>query len=91
VVRQLRALNSPALDPAVWASNQGVYNLFLFAGLLWGILCPDRAFAFQLKLFFLSCIILAGLYAAFTVKRTFLYAQSLPAGIALLMAYLALG
>ena len=81
-------LGPKAEDPVVWASNQGVYNLFLFAGLVWGMLCADPIFAFQLKSFFLSCIILAGLYAAYSVKFTFIIVQSMPAAVALSVVYM---
>src|SRR5579863_7779924 len=56
--------NSPekAADSAALAANQGLYNGFLAAGLVWGLLQPNAAFAFQIKVFFLVCVIVAGLY-----------------------------
>ncbi len=62
------------------AANQGLYNGFLAAGLLWG-LWEDRL---DVKLFFLGCVILAGLYGGLTAKRTILYTQAAPAVLALL-------
>jgi putative membrane protein len=62
------------------AANQGLYNGFLAAGLLWG-LWADR---FDIKVFFLGCVILAGLYGGLTAKRTILYTQAAPAVLALL-------
>jgi putative membrane protein len=49
-----------ARDSAVLAANQGLYNGFLAAGLVWGLFHPDPAFAFQIKIFFLLCVIVAG-------------------------------
>ena len=62
------------------AANQGLYNGFLAGGLLWG-LWEDRL---DVKLFFLGCVILAGLYGGLTAKRTILYTQAAPAVLALL-------
>ena len=53
-----------ARDSAVLAANQGLYNGFLAAGLVWGLLHPTPGFAFQLKIFFLLCVIVAGVYGA---------------------------
>ena len=61
------------------AANQGLYNGFLAAGLLWG-LWEDR---FDVKVFFLGCVIVAGLYGGVTAKRTILYTQAAPAVLAL--------
>ena len=69
------------------AANQGLYNGFLAAGLLWSLLTSE--FALELQLFFLSCIIIAGAYAAFTVNRTIFWIQALPAIIALILVFLA--
>lgn len=63
----------------VLAANQGLYNGFLAAGLLWG-LWEDR---FDVKVFFLGCVIVAGLYGGLTAKRTILYTQAAPAVLAL--------
>jgi putative membrane protein len=64
------------------AANQGLYNGFLVAGLVWSLLTPDPI-AFQLKVFFLACVLVAGLYGAATVSRRILVVQALPAGLAL--------
>ncbi len=58
-----------AQDTAVLAKNQGLYNGFLAAGLFWSVLAPEPAMAFQLKLFFLGCVAIAGLSGAATAKR----------------------
>ena len=62
------------------AANQGLYNGFLVAGLVWGLV-DDR---FDVKVFFLLCVIVAGLYGAATVSRRILLIQALPAALALL-------
>ena len=71
------------------SANQGLYNGFLAAGLLWGLLHPNAAFAFQIKIFFLLCVIVAGVYGAATVSRRILYVQAAPAALALILLWLA--
>jgi putative membrane protein len=65
----------------VLAANQGLYNGFLVAGLLWGLWLGEGGFA--VKVFFLGCVIVAGLYGAATVSRKILYIQAVPAALAL--------
>jgi len=67
------------------AANQGLYNGFLAAGLVWG-LCLGPAGA-AVKLFFLACVIVAGVYGAITVNRKILFVQAVPAIAALLALY----
>ena len=83
--------NTPekAADSAVLAANQGLYNGFLAAGLIWGLLQGVPGFAFQIKTFFLLCVIAAGVYGAATVSRRILYVQAAPAAIALILLWLA--
>ena len=83
--------NSPekAQSSAVLAANQGLYNGFLAAGLIWGLLQPAAAFALQIKLFFLLCVVVAGLYGAYSVSRRILLVQALPAVIAIICVWLA--
>jgi putative membrane protein len=78
-----------AADSAVLAANQGLYNGFLAAGLIWGLVQGVPAFAFQIKAFFLLCVIVAGLYGAATVSRRILWVQAAPAAIALILLWLA--
>jgi putative membrane protein len=78
-----------AAESAVLAANQGLYNGFLAAGLVWGLLHPHSAFAFQIKTFFLLCVIVAGIYGAATVSRRILYVQAAPAALALVLLWLA--
>jgi putative membrane protein len=64
------------------AANQGLYNGFLVAGLVWGLLAADPI-GFQVTVFFLACVIVAGLYGAATVSRRILVVQAVPAILAL--------
>jgi putative membrane protein len=73
----------------VLAANQGLYNGFLAAGLIWGLVHGDPTFAFQIKTFFLLCVIVAGAYGAATVSSRILMVQALPAVIALAALLLA--
>jgi putative membrane protein len=68
------------------AANQGLYNAFLAAGLIWGALRPN---AFSVRIFFLSCVIVAGIVGAFTAKRSILFVQALPGAIALILVLMA--
>ena len=83
--------NTPekAQESAVLAANQGLYNGFLAAGLVWGVLHPAPAFAWQIKVFFLLCVVVAGVYGAATVSRRILYVQAAPAALALILLWLA--
>ena len=74
-----------AASTATLAANQGLYNGFLAAGLVWSIVADDFAFA----VFFLLCVIVAGVYGAVTVSRRILVVQSLPAAVALACTLLA--
>ncbi|CAN5407416.1 DUF1304 domain-containing protein [soil metagenome] len=73
---------------AVLAANQGLYNGFLAAGLIWGLLHPLSGAAWQIKTFFLLCVIVAGVYGAATVSRKILMVQALPAALALIAVWL---
>lgn len=78
-----------AQDSAVLAGNQGLYNGFLAAGLIWGLMHPAPAFGWQIKVFFLLCVIVAGVYGAATVSRKILFVQAAPAALALILLWLA--
>lgn len=69
------------------AANQGLYNGFLAAGLIWSLLAP-HPFAFWLQIFFLTCVIVAGVYGAVTVNRRILWIQAAPAFLALVLLHL---
>lgn len=77
-----------AQDTAVLAANQGLYNGFLSAGLVWSMVHPDSGVAFQLKVFFLLCAVVAGAYGAATFSKRILYVQAAPAALGLVLAYL---
>ena len=68
-----------AASSAVLAKNQGLYNGFLAAGLVWGMAAGRR----DVKVFFLACVIVAGVFGAVTAKTSLLYTQALPALLAL--------
>ena len=77
-----------AEESKVLAANQGLYNGFLAAGLVWALLESDWHFSFYLKIFFLSCIIIAGIYRAISTKnKKLFFVQSLPAIIALVLVH----
>lgn len=71
----------------VLAANQGLYNGFLAAGLVWGL--SLGATGTSIKLFFLACVLVAGLYGAATASRKILFVQALPAAIGLVLVWLA--
>jgi putative membrane protein len=73
---------------ATLAANQGLYNGFLAAGLVWGALAADPV-GFQVRVFFLGCVIVAGVYGALTVSRRILLVQAAPAIVALAVVLLA--
>jgi len=70
------------------AANQGLYNGFLAAGLVWSLVHPDPLIARQLQVFFLACVIVAAIYGGITVKRSILLIQGLPAALALALVSL---
>ena len=63
----------------VMAANQGLYNGFLAFGLIWSLLIADATWSINVALFFLSCILIAGIYGAITVSKRIFYVQSIPA------------
>lgn len=71
----------------VLAANQGLYNGFLAAGLVWGLL--SSAHDNEVKIFFLCCVIIAGVYGAVSVSRRILAVQAAPAALGLLLVLLA--
>lgn len=77
-----------AMGKAVLAANQGLYNGFLAAGLIWSMLHPNVEFRCQLSIFFLACVIVAALYGGYSVNRRILFIQGIPAVLALLAVLL---
>lgn len=72
---------------AVLAANQGVYNGFLAAGLFWSLM-PQSPAPFALRVFFLGCVLVAGVVGAVTASRAILWIQAAPALVALIMTWL---
>ena len=70
-----------AAQSATLAMNQGLYNGFLAAGLVWGLATDNRA----VKLFFLGCIVVAGIFGGLTAKTSILFTQALPGAVAFLL------
>ncbi|MEV8391539.1 MULTISPECIES: DUF1304 domain-containing protein [unclassified Streptomyces] len=64
------------------AANQGLYNGFLAAGLIWGLIAADPT-GYRVQVFFLICVVVAGLYGGATANRRILFVQALPGAIAL--------
>jgi len=71
----------------VLAANQGLYNGFLAAGLIWTFFIEDHHWKFYIAVFFLSCVIIAGVYGAFTASRKIFFIQAMPAIIALVLLH----
>ncbi len=82
--RAFRTTAEFAAQSKTLAANQGLYNGFLAAGLIWGIFAGD-----PVKIFFLSCVVIAGLFGAFTVSKRIFYIQALPALIGLVILLVA--
>lgn len=72
----------------VLAANQGLYNGFLAAGLIWGLIASDPV-GYAAMIFFTACVVIAGLYGGATANRRILLVQALPGAIALLAVLIA--
>ena len=70
------------------ASNQGVYNAFLAAGLIWSLLIQDPIWAKNVAYFFLGCVAVAGLWGAATAEKKIIFVQTIPAVLGLILVYL---
>jgi putative membrane protein len=68
------------------ALNQGFYNAFLAAGLIWSLARPGDC-SFGIKIFFLSCVVIAGIVGGLTAKRSIVFVQALPGLIALVLVF----
>lgn len=86
-LRTFRLTPEIAQASAGLAANQGLYNGFLAAGLIWGVIGGDGAYS--IRLFFLGCVIVAGVFGGFTAKRSILVMQALPGLLALLAVLIA--
>ena len=77
-----------AQQTAVLAANQGLYNGFLAAGLIWGLIRKKKD-GTAIQVFFLTCVVIAGVFGAVTAKPSILYVQAAPALVALVVTLLA--
>lgn len=71
------------------AANQGLYNGFLSAGLIWSLLITDALWSKNVAFFFLGCVIVAGVYGAYSASKRIFFVQAVPANLALLVTWLA--
>lgn len=85
-LKTFRLTKEEAATTKVLAANQGLYNGFLAAGLIWGIVLG--ADGTNVKIFFLSCVLIAGVYGGITASRNILMIQAMPALIGLVLAIL---
>lgn len=69
------------------AANQGLYNGFLAAGLVWALLAEEPHLKLHVSIFFLTCVAIAGIYGAITASRKIFFVQALPAIIALVLVH----
>ncbi|MBC7370875.1 MAG: DUF1304 domain-containing protein [Bdellovibrionaceae bacterium] len=82
-LKTFRMSPAQAQDRAVLAANQGLYNGFLAAGLIWAQFHPNAFFGNQIAIFFLGCVVVAALYGGYSVGKKILIIQGLPALVAL--------
>lgn len=72
------------------AANQGLYNGFLAAGLIWSLLIESPVWAINIRLFFLACVAIAGLFGALTASKKIFFVQALPALLAIIATLIAI-
>ena len=70
------------------AANQGLYNGFLAAGLIWSLIIKTHPWNVYIAIFFLSCVLIAGIYGAMAASKKILYVQAVPAALALIAVHL---
>lgn len=87
-LRTFRMTKEAADSSAVLAANQGLYNGFLAAGLLWALVAYGVVGGRPILTFFLLCVIAAGVYGAASVSRRILFVQAVPAAVALILVWL---
>ena len=76
-------------DTKSMAANQGLYNGFLVAGLAWSFCISDPEWSLNIRLFFLGCVAVAGIYGALTASKKIFFAQAMPAIIAIYLSLVA--
>lgn len=84
-MKAFRMTPERAKETAVLAANQGLYNGFLAAGLIWSLLATNPEIAHQVSVFFLSCVIVAGVYGGYSVGKKIFFIQAVPAILALIL------
>ena len=83
------ALHNDLFTPTkILAANQGLYNGFLAAGLIWSLFITDALWHTNMAIFFLTCVAVAGIFGAITASRKIFFVQALPAIIALIIVLL---
>lgn len=86
--KTFRSLKPELFPPTkALAANQGLYNGFLSAGLIWSLLIGDPVWSVYVAQFFLGCVAVAGIYGAITAQRSIFYIQALPALIGLVLVF----
>lgn len=84
-----RSIPKELFEPTkVFAANQGLYNGFLAGGLVWSLLIQNTEWSKNVAIFFLGCVIVAGVYGAVTAQKSIFYKQALPAIVALIFVFL---
>lgn len=86
IFRQLPAELFPKTK--VLAANQGLYNGFLVAGLIWSLVISDPVWADHVALFFLTCVLIAGIFGAITASKKIFYVQGVPAMVGIFFVFL---
>lgn len=87
--KTFRSLAPEMFEPTkVLAANQGLYNGFLAAGLIWSLFITDEIWSKNVGLFFLACVITAGTYGAWSAEKSIFYKQAVPAILALIFLLL---
>ena len=71
----------------VMAANQGLYNGFLATGLIWSLFISDEMWSRNIALFFLNCVLIAGIYGAFSVSKRIFFVQGIPAILGILSLF----
>ena len=78
-LRTFRMTKEHAAATASLAANQGLYNGFLAAGLVWSLVANESIFSKQIAIYFLACVVIAGAYGGYSVNRRIFFIQALPA------------
>ena len=88
-MKTFRMTLEQAQSTAVLAANQGLYNGFLAAGLIWSLFLTDFEVSRAVSIFFLGCVLVAGIYGGYSVGKRIFFVQGIPAILALIVTVLA--